>query len=215
MYQKSYLLNETSLFQDCFGVSLRREEAIEVLREISKRCKDQAFIDSISIIPHKEPYMPFSECSEAKFRIYLQTSLTTLSDCQIQTYLDKKDLKMMGSEKFVIVYRPSPTAKEQEIVPGLQILRRKRFEKNRLTTEFHFAVINLKGNSGYPSNFLCQLPKLSKYVAECSEFSRLFGEQSKSVAKTLLSEALENEVDPLVRSQIRRRLAHLTKVGLN
>ena len=86
---------------------MKRAEAINVLREISRLCGDHIPIDSISLTPFKTSYHPFSETPEQRYKVLLQTSLDLLSETDIQSFLENKGLRMIGcSDRLVVIYRP-------------------------------------------------------------------------------------------------------------
>ncbi len=69
------------------------------------------------------------------------------------------------------------------------------------------AVIDLDKSKKYPANFLCVLPKVINNAASCqSNFTKLYGKKSKTVANMLLSQALLDEIDLDLRNEIRDRL---------
>jgi hypothetical protein len=81
------------------------------------------------------------------------------------------------------------------------------FGKNSWTRRYRFAVIDPKKLKGYPANFICVLPK--KIVdpgKPLSEFGRIFGEKSSEFAIELLREAIEQEKDEKVKSELEKRI---------
>lgn len=81
------------------------------------------------------------------------------------------------------------------------------FQKNAWWRRYRFAVIDPKKLKGYPANFICLLPK--KIVdpgKPLSEFARIFGEKSSELAIELLKEALWQEKDEKVRTELEKRL---------
>ena len=81
------------------------------------------------------------------------------------------------------------------------------FEKNAWSRRYRFAVIDPNKLKGYPANFVCLLPK--KIVdpgKPLSEFGRIFGEKSSEFAIELLKEALKQEKDEKVKTELEKRL---------
>ncbi len=85
---------------------MNRSETIDLLKEISEKCGDGIVVDSVSLMPRKEPIEPFSDSPEPKFRLYIQTSLDQFSKTTIREILDQKQLIMTETDRFLIVYRP-------------------------------------------------------------------------------------------------------------
>ncbi len=85
---------------------MRRDEALKVLLEISKRCGDDIIIDSVSLTPHKKELHQFTESPEPDFRLNIQTSVDLFSEQAIREILGERGLKMYKSDCFVIIYRP-------------------------------------------------------------------------------------------------------------
>jgi hypothetical protein len=80
-------------------------------------------------------------------------------------------------------------------------------EKSAWSRRYRFAVIDPNKLKGYPSNFVCVLPK--KIVdpgKPLSEFGRIFGEKSAEFAIELLREALEQQKDEKVKTELEKRL---------
>jgi hypothetical protein len=72
-------------------------------------------------------------------------------------------------------------------------------------TEVLFVVVDSDISKSYPANFVCVLP-LSQGLNGHSIFSKLFGEDSLSLARRLLSKALVKESDLEIRTAIGKRL---------
>jgi hypothetical protein len=81
------------------------------------------------------------------------------------------------------------------------------FEKNSWSRRYRFAVIDPNNFRGYPSNFVCLLPK--KIVdpgKPLSMFGRIFGVKSSEFAIGLLKEALNLEKDEKIKTELQKRL---------
>ena|ERR1700690_1630619 len=86
------------------------------------------------------------------------------------------------------------------------------FEKNSWSRRYHFAVIDPKKIKGYPANFVCIFPKKTVDSGKPqSEFDRIFGEKSSELAIELLKEALKQEKDEKVKTELEKRLNALEK----
>ena len=72
-------------------------------------------------------------------------------------------------------------------------------------TEVLFVVVDSDISKTYPANFVCVLP-LSQGLNGHSIFSKLFGDESLSLARRLLSKALIKESDLEIRTAIGKRL---------
>jgi hypothetical protein len=88
------------------GTPFKRDEALALLREISKRCRKELIVDSVSLMPYKQPAMHFTDDPESRFRIYLQTSLTQTCESSIRSILQGKGLEMTNVGHFVIIQKP-------------------------------------------------------------------------------------------------------------
>jgi len=81
--------------------------------------------------------------------------------------------------------------------------------KSSSRRRIHFAVIDLDKSDHYPENFVCGLPALKegllKRTAEYP-FLQFFGKRSSDVAEKLLTDALKEETDSEVKTEIERRL---------
>ena len=78
------------------------------------------------------------------------------------------------------------------------------------TRVYRFAVVDSASSKGYPANFVCMLPmKLMKTATKGksgSAFGELFKEKSVDLAIELLNQALINESDGQIKTEIERRL---------
>jgi hypothetical protein len=72
-------------------------------------------------------------------------------------------------------------------------------------TEVLFVVVDSDVSKSYPANFVCVLP-LSQGLCGNSIFSKLFGEDSLTLARKLLSKALAKESDLEIKTAIGKRL---------
>ena len=72
-------------------------------------------------------------------------------------------------------------------------------------TEVLFVVVDSDISKSYPANFVCVLP-LAQGLCGHSIFSKMFGEDSFSLARKLLSKALVKEGDSEIRTAIGKRL---------
>jgi hypothetical protein len=91
--------------------------------------------------------------------------------------------------------------------PSLLMLKReigRSLENSK--TEVLFVVVDSDKSRVYPSNFVCVLPTVQGVCSSHSIFSRLFGEDSSSMAKRLLSKALSKESDLEIKTAIEKRL---------
>ena len=89
--------------------------------------------------------------------------------------------------------------------PKLHITKRKLPSGSKIG----FAVVDLNKSDRYPMNFLCGLPSVRGSVLKNASrypFFLFFGKRSFEVAETLLADALKNESDPEVKTEIKRRL---------
>jgi hypothetical protein len=74
-------------------------------------------------------------------------------------------------------------------------------------TKHLFAVIDLDKSEKYPQNFVSMLPKNIKITEKPANiFERLFGNESKKIAKRLLEKALKTRPNPKTTLAIRERL---------
>ncbi len=81
-------------------------------------------------------------------------------------------------------------------------------DSNDLGRYYRFAVIDLEKACDYPSNFVCLLPSVINNDEKTQNlFSKIFGVKSQEQAELLLTKALKNESESVVRDEIRRRLA--------
>ncbi len=73
---------------------------------------------------------------------------------------------------------------------------------------YRFAVVDYNRSRSYPANFVCMLPIKVELVKgkETNKFGILFGDKSLDFAMNLLSEALKNEENTEVKTEIKRRL---------
>jgi hypothetical protein len=73
-----------------------------------------------------------------------------------------------------------------------------------------FAVVDLDRSEHYPANYVCLLPANPRANGKVhNNFSRLFGNDSPELAKTLLTKASKTERDWEIKAEIERRLALL------
>ena len=70
---------------------------------------------------------------------------------------------------------------------------------------FSFAVVDLDRSKSYPLNFVCMLP-VNIGTKAGSAFQTIFGDRSIEQAKALLTAALESEDNPIIKTEIERRL---------
>ena len=89
----------------------------------------------------------------------------------------------------------------------LYIFKRDDIRDYSMRNHIHFAVVDVDRSKDYPLNFVCVLPQqMSVMVKQSSAFAKIFGDQSLQVAKKLLTDALENEDDTEIKSEIEKRL---------
>ncbi len=84
----------------------------------------------------------------------------------------------------------------------------KRRDLNAIQVDL--AVVDMDKSPDYPENFLCRLPVLKRLPRRLNDssniFLRIFGNRSIEVAKTLLTDALQEEDDVEIKAEIKRRL---------
>ncbi len=87
------------------------------------------------------------------------------------------------------------------------------FEPNDINTwsrKYRFAVIDQNKIKGYPANFVCVLPKrIFDSGKPLSEFAKIFGQKSSELAIELLKDAIQQENDEKVKSELEKRLVAL------
>ncbi len=89
----------------------------------------------------------------------------------------------------------------------LYIFKRDDIRDYSMRNHIHFAVVDMDKSKEYPLNFVCVLPQqMSVMVKQSSAFAKIFGDQSLQVAKKLLTDALENEDDTEIKTEIEKRL---------
>ena len=94
--------------------------------------------------------------------------------------------------------------------PRLYLLKRKvgrRLENSK--TKVLFVVVDSDKSKKYPLNFICMFPLSMGLCRGHSAFRKLFGEDSVTLAKNLLSKALSKERDPEIKTEIRNRMKQL------
>jgi hypothetical protein len=89
----------------------------------------------------------------------------------------------------------------------LQVIKREIDDSNSQWS-YRFVVVNSSKSKSYPANFVCMLPiKLINAKGKAaSVFGEIFGEKSQDLAIELLNDALKNESDFEVKTEIQRRL---------
>jgi hypothetical protein len=77
-----------------------------------------------------------------------------------------------------------------------------------LTRTYRFAIVDSSKSKNYPANFVCMLPlKVDHRKGKnANVFGELFGDKSLDFAIELLYDALKNESDVEVKTEIERRL---------
>lgn len=89
----------------------------------------------------------------------------------------------------------------------LYIFKRDDIRDYSMRNHIHFAVVDMDRSKEYPLNFVCVLPQqMSVMVKQSSAFAKIFGDQSLQVAKKLLTDAMENEDDSEIKTEIEKRL---------
>ena len=92
---------------------MRRQQAIELLKEISIVCGESMQIDSVSLNEdeiHKEAFSQGSELtdsSQAEVKVYLRTDLDLNNEKCLADILQKHGLKMAKDNNFTVIYSPS------------------------------------------------------------------------------------------------------------
>jgi hypothetical protein len=80
-------------------------------------------------------------------------------------------------------------------------------DSKELGRYYRFAVIDTEKSCAYPSNFVCLLPTVINNDEKTQNvFSKMFGEKSIDQAELLLTKALKNESENVVKDEIKRRL---------
>jgi len=89
----------------------------------------------------------------------------------------------------------------------LQVFKRIQTNENLVKT-YRFAVLDFSKAKDYPANFVCMLPLKVDYRKgkTLNVFGELFGDKSVDFAIGLLNEALQNESDVEVKTELWRRL---------
>lgn len=81
-------------------------------------------------------------------------------------------------------------------------------DSNDIGRYYRFAVIDTEKSRVYPSNFVCLLPTVINNNEKTQNlFSKIFGDKSQEQAELLLTKALKNESEGIVKDEISRRLA--------
>lgn len=92
---------------------MKRQEAIELLKEISVVCGESIQIDSVSLSEDEVQTEVFSQDSEstdstqARFKVYLQTNLDLNNEKCLTSILQKHGLKMAKDNKYTVIYSPT------------------------------------------------------------------------------------------------------------
>ena len=80
-------------------------------------------------------------------------------------------------------------------------------DSNEIGRYYRFAVIDTEKSCAYPSNFVCLLPTVINNDEKTQNvFSKMFGEKSLEQAELLLTKALKNESESVVKDEIKSRL---------
>jgi hypothetical protein len=89
----------------------------------------------------------------------------------------------------------------------LQVFKRMQTDDS-LAKTYRFAVLDFSKSKDYPANFVCMLPlKVNQRKGKALNiFGELFGEKSIDFAIRLLTDALKNESEVEVRTELERRL---------
>jgi hypothetical protein len=89
----------------------------------------------------------------------------------------------------------------------LSIFKRKELKDCPRRYYIRFAVVDIERSRGYPTNFVCILPKnIKRKKGYQTRFERKFKESSVKLAKKLLKHSLKAEEDWKVKQEIRERL---------
>jgi hypothetical protein len=81
---------------------------------------------------------------------------------------------------------------------------------------FRFAAIDTEKSRVYPSNFVCLLPATINNDGKTQIlFSEIFLDKSQGQAELLLTKALKNESESIVKDEIRRRLVLIVPDKIN
>jgi hypothetical protein len=71
-------------------------------------------------------------------------------------------------------------------------------------------VVDLDRSKRYPLNFVCVLPRYLRLLEKrSSNFAKIFGEKSLSIAKKLLVDAKHREEDPDIQKVISKRIKEI------
>ena len=89
----------------------------------------------------------------------------------------------------------------------LQVFKFEKGLRNSGNT-YRFAIVDDSRSNSYPANFVCMLPAKVELVKgkTTNRFGTLFGDKGIDFALGLLNEALKNERDIEVKTEIKRRL---------
>jgi hypothetical protein len=84
------------------------------------------------------------------------------------------------------------------------------FQKNSWSRRYRFAVIDPNNFKGYPANFVCLLPKkIFESGKPVSDFGKKIWNKSLEFAVALLEQALKQEKDEKVKTELEKRRRHL------
>ncbi len=87
----------------------------------------------------------------------------------------------------------------------------KPYEMGDSRGKYRLAVIDPNNRHGFPANFVCLLPEtIHEKGKPMSLFKRIFGDKSYDYAADLLTEALKQEKDQQVKTELEKRLKTLT-----
>ncbi len=101
-------------------------------------------------------------------------------------------------------------------MPNYKLQVFKPYEKGDNSGKYRLALIDSNKSSGYPSNFVCILPKrIFDKGKPQSMFARKFGDNSVKSAIALLEEAIKRESDKQTKAELQKRRITLTSnIGL-
>ena len=83
-------------------------------------------------------------------------------------------------------------------------------EDQKIDSCVQLVVVDLDRSKRYPLNFVCVLPRYLRLLEKrSSNFAKIFGEKSLSIAKKLLVDAKHGEEDPDIQKVISKRIKEI------
>jgi hypothetical protein len=120
---------------------------------------------------------------------------------------------LLNCNYFIFVLLPTGFIAVQKMKIKLKAFAK---DSNDLGKYFRFAAIDTEKSMVYPSNFVCLLPAAINNDGKLrSYFSKIFLDKSQGQAELLLTKALKNESETIVKDEIRRRLVLIAPDKIN